>query len=786
MNRKERRAARSAPSGAAAQASIGDAAMQCFAKALREHQAGRAVQAVAAYRQAIALDPNRPEFHNNLGLMLQALNKLPDAAAAYRKAIALAPGMREAHFNLGLALAAMGRPADAAAAYRQALALMPEYAELHYNLANTLLALGDPDAAIDSYRRAIALKPAYPEAYTNLAATLRERGDLGAATAAFRRAAALDPGSAEACNNLGIALCGLGALEEAVAWHRRAIALRPDHAGAYTDLGIALHRLGQPHEAVAAYRKAIAVDPDHAGAHNNLGVVLQELEQLDEALAHYRRARALKPHEAEAVNNQGLLLQGLGRLDEAEAAYRQAVGERPDYCEAVANLAYLRRTLCDWRELDQETELCRGLVRAGARAFDPLAFIAMESTPAEQLQCARQWAAARTGGTAVLAPPPVAAKDRLRIGYLSADLRQHPVSVLTAELFERHDRGRFEIAAYSYGADDGSAMRRRLVAAFDRFVEIGPLPHAAAAERIRADGIDILVDLTGHTRGARLPILAARPAPVQVNFLGFPGTLGAPFIDYVIADPIVAPLSEQQFFDETIVHLPHTFMPSDTTRAIAATTPSRAACGLPETGFVFCCFNNSYKLAPAVFDVWMRLLRAVPGSVLWLSVGNTAARAHLAREAQARGVAPDRLVFAERMPEMADHLARHRLADLFLDTLPYNAHTTASDALWAGLPVLTCRGGSFAGRVSASLLHAAGLDALVAPDLASYEALALRLTREPAQLAAVRARLADNRSTAPLFDMARYVRTLEAAYRRMWEIRVAGGPPESFSVQEPA
>ena len=781
MNRKQRRAARSVPSGAAS-SPLGPAALHAFAQAMHEHQAGRAAQAEAFYRQALALEPNRPEFHNNLGLVLQAQRKLREALAAHRRAIALAPDLREAHFNLGLALAALGRPADAVEAYRRALTLMPDYAELHYNLANALRESGKPAAAIESYRRAIALKPDYPDAFTNLGATLKAQGALGEAAAAFRRAAALNPDSPEACNNLGLALYGLGALDEAVAAHQRAITLRPDYADAHNDLGVALHRQGRPHEAATAYRNAIAVQPNHAGAYNNLGVVLQELEILDEALDSFERARALQPHHSEATNNQGSLLQRLGRLDEAEAAYRQAIGERPDYCDAVCNLTFLRRRLCDWREAERDAELCRGFVRNGARELSPLAFLAIDSTPREQLMCARQWTAAQTDGTATLPPRQPEARDRLRLGYLSADLRQHPVAILAAELFERHDRGRFETFAYSYSPDDGSELRQRLTRAFDHFVDVAALSHADAASRIRADGIDILVDLTGHTRGARPPILAARPAPVQASFLGYPGTMGAPFIDYVIADAVVAPMHEQPFFDERIVHLPDSFMPGDTTRAIADATPSRAACGLPEAGFVFCCFNNSHKLTPAFFDVWMRLLRATPGSVLWLSVGGAAAQTHLRREAEARGVAADRLVFAQRVTSMADHLARHRQADLFLDTLPYNAHTTASDALWAGLPVLTCTGGSFVGRVAASLVQAVGLGELVTRDLREYETLALRLAAEPARLAGLRARLAANRATAPLFDTPRYTRHIEAAYRRMWERWAAGNPPEPFAV----
>jgi predicted O-linked N-acetylglucosamine transferase (SPINDLY family) len=350
-----------------------------------------------------------------------------------------------------------------------------------------------------------------------------------------------------------------------------------------------------------------------------------------------------------------------------------------------------------------------------------------------------------------------------------------------AELFERHDRARFEIYGYSTGRDDGSPLRARLVSAFDHFIDAQALSHAEAAQRIHDDRIDILIDLKGYTGDSRTEILVNRPAPIQVNSLGYPGTMGADFIDYIIADPTTAPLNHQPFYSEAIVDLPHCYQPNDTQRAISATTPSRAACGLPEEGVVFCCFNGAYKLSPPLFDVWMRLLLASPGGVLWLLVSAEGVKANLRREAEARGVGGERLVFGDVLP-LEDHLARHRLADLFLDTAPINAHTTASDALWAGLPVLTILGDSFAGRVAASLVRTVGLPELVAASLADYEAIALELAADPAKLAALKARLATQRGTAPLFDIARYTADLERAYAAMVERWQGGLPPRAFSV----
>jgi len=413
----------------------------------------------------------------------------------------------------------------------------------------------------------------------------------------------------------------------------------------------------------------------------------------------------------------------------------------------------------------------------------PFFLLAIEASPAEQLTCARRWVE-----PFARAVPPLPARsfrerqgERIRLGYLSADFHQHATAHLAAELFERHDRTRFEVFAYSYGPDDGSLMRRRLERAFDRFIDVRRLSHAQAAQRIHADAIDILIDLKGHTLNARTAMLAARPAPVQVNYLGYPGTMGADFIDYIIVDRIVAPPADQTYFSEKLVTLPGCYQPTDTRREIAA-PPARRECGLPPDGCVFCCFNNTYKITPTFFAIWMRLLTHVPGSVLWLLESNELVRRNLRREAEQRGLDPSRLVFAPIRP-IGEHLARHRHADLFLDTLPCNAHTTANDALWSGLPVLTCAGSTFAGRVAASAVAAAGVPGLIAPSLDAYEQTARDLARTPVRLRELRDTLERNRATAPLFDVAAYARHLETAYARMWERWRAGEPPAAFAVE---
>jgi len=662
------------------------------------------------------------------GVRAHGRGRLREAAILYRKAVQARPDLADAHYNLAIAVKALGRLEEAAAAYGCALALRPEWPEALGNLANVLNDLGRRDEAAAAWDRALALRPDWPEGQCS-------RGAL---------------------------LLGLGRPAEAAAACRRALALRPDFAAAHCNLAHALRDVGAAAEAIRAYGKAVDLDPTLADAHAALGHLLLGLGKWEEALAAYRRAAALRPRHAPVHANVGNALRELGRVEAAIAAYRQAVTLDADFAEAFAQLVQLRRHACDWGGLAADEARLLDLARRGRIPVTVFPLLAGPASAADQLHAARRWAAALPSAPA---PEPRPAAGRIRLGYLSSDFRDHPVATLVAELFERHDRAGFEVFGYSIGPDDGSPLRRRLEAAFDRFADLEALSDGDAADRIGADGVDILVDLNGYTRLARTGILARRPAPVQVEWLGYPGTMGADFIDWAIVDPVVAPAGDEAFFSERLVRLPHSYQPTDTTRRLAE-SPPRALAGLPEAGFVFCCFNTAYKLGPALFDIWMRLLAAVPGSVLWLLEGAAPMPANLKREAAARGVDPQRLVFAPRLPA-ADHLARHRCADLFLDTLPYNAHTTASDALWAGLPVLTCKGPTFAGRVAASLLEAAGLPDLVTQSLAAYESLALSLAQQPDLLAELRRRLEENRAAAPLFDTARFARDIEAAYRSM-------------------
>ena len=679
--------------------------------------------------------------------------------------------------------AAMRAVTDALATYDRALAVRPDYADALNNRGLTLDALHQFEDALVSYDQAIALKPDYAEAFYNRGNALQELKRFDEALASYDKALALKPDYAEAFNNRGIALQELKRFDEALASYDKALALKPDYAEAFNNRGNALKELKRFDEALASYDKALALKPDYPEAFTNRGAALQELKRLDEALTSYDKALALKPDYAEAFNNRGNALQELKRLDEALASYDKALALKPDHAHAFSGIADCVNMLCDWRRTTAFADDVIAHVADKKSIISPFTLLGYSADPALQLQCARNLVADKIP----LRPRPLWTgttwrHDKVRIAYLSADFHRHATAYLMAELFERHDRSRFEIIGVSFGEDDKSEMRKRLVAAFDQFHDVRAKSDEEVAKLLHDLQVDIAIDLKGYTQDSRPSILAYRPAPIQANYLGFPGTMGAEFIDYIIADNTVAPFEHQSFYTEKIVHLPNCYQVNDTKRKIAERTPTRQEAGLPETGFVFCCFNNNWKITPDVFGVWMRLLHAVEGSVLWLFGDNESAERNLRTEAQARGIDPARLVFARRLP-LDEHLARHRLADLFLDTLPCNAHTTASDALWAGLPVLTREGTAFAGRVAASLLYAVGLPELVTHSIEDYEALALRLARDPSLLEGYRNRLATNRLTHPLFDTDRFRHHIEAAYLQMWKIWQRGEQPRSFAVE---
>ena len=539
---------------------------------------------------------------------------------------------------------------------------------------------------------------------------------------------------------------------------------------------------GRWNDAERVMARAIELNPRAADALFLRGAALQKLDRHEEAVTCFDRTLALSPTLAEALLNRAASLYRLRRYEDAGDDYSRLIEIDPDYPFARGNRLFCRLQTCDWRLLADESVAIVQAMRAGRRVIAPFDAKALALSPEDELTCARIWATDQVPG-----PTPAYAGARrprstIRVAYVSADFRDGPVATLMTGVFERHDRNAIETIGVSLGVDDGSAVRRRLESAFGRFIELNEKSDSEIATTLRQMEIDIAVDLMGYTEAGRPGIFKHRPAPIQVNFLGYPGTVGGDWLDYLIADRVVVPDDQQRFYAEKVVYLPDLYLPRDTTCTPSSERPTRVEEGLPETGFVFACFNNTYKLNPTMFDIWMRLLKSVEGSVLWLPKSSEAAMRNLTREAAARGIAPERIVFAPFRKAPEQHLARLQFADLFLDTLPYNAHTTASDALWAGVPVLTCRGTSFAGRVAASLLTSLDLPGLITETLADYEAEALRLARDHEALAAIRRTLERQRQARPTFDDERFARHLEAAYRLMWERFQQGRAPEGFAV----
>jgi protein O-GlcNAc transferase len=724
--------------------------MQRIQQAMSFHGQGRWAEAEKAYRTILAQHPSLFDALHGLGVLKAQQGHLHEALELLLAAHHQKPDSTDVLGNLGAIQNALNRHAEALASFEQVLKRKPRDTEAMFNRATVLTDLKRYEEAHSSYDLALASAPNHVQALIGRANLL----------ARF-----------------------LGQYEQALADYDRALMLAPAEIGAILNRGIVLAKLRRFEQSLESFDRVLAAMPGNVDALGNRGSALQALGRTEDALTCYDKALAINPASVEALFNRGNALLALKRYEEASACYERVLVIKPDEDYVAGTHFNTKMLLCDWSHYDDTCARLISALREGRPIIAPFALLGLLSATADHLKCAQLFAANNF-------PAPVErlrqgeryAHDRIRIAYISGDFREHAVAHLLANVFERHDRTRFETTAISLGSNDQSEMRTRLQGAIDRFIDVGSKGDLDAARLMRECEVDIAVDLMGFTGGYRPTILAYRAAPIQVNYLSYPGIVGTDYIDYIIADRFVIPEEQRAQFSEPVVYLPDSYLAYDTKRNISEQIPSRTELGLPEAGFVFFAYNNHYKLTPAFFDIWMRLLHAVEGSVLWLTGANATTMNNLRREAQARGADPSRLVFAPFMKRTEDHLARYRLADLFLDTLPFNAQTTACDALWAGLPVLTCRGETFVGRVAASLLHAVGLPELVTENLADYEALALKLAREPAMLAEIKAKLARNRDTFPLFDTARFTRHIEAAYTTMWETWQRGEPPRSFAV----
>jgi protein O-GlcNAc transferase len=757
---------------------------QILQHGMAAHREGRLIDAERWYQAVLNLKRDDFDSLHLLGVVRWQQRRHEEASKLIKQALRVRPDSAEACANLGIVLQSLDQPADAIAAYDRALVINPRYAKALCHRGDALRTLGKNSEALASYDKALAAAPDYAEAHVNRGVVLRDLSRHAEALASFERALALRPANHEIRYNRANSLQSLGRFEEALRGYDDALAGNPQAAEAHNNRGCVLEKLGRLEEALASFEAALALRPDASDALHNRGNVLLALARPADAVASYDRALALAPQRIDTLNNRGQALLILRRYDEAIVALEAVLAIEPANASASAGVANCRLLTCDWKGVAQVAERARAAARGGDWSrLDPFAALCIFDEPADHLE----YAHAYVHRSIPPAAEPLRSRNasesrRIRVAYLSSDFRNHPVTHLTCELYQRHDRDRFEVIGISFGPDDKSEARARVMGAFDSFHDVRLMSDSAVADFVQGLAVDIAVDLNGHTAGARPGILARRSAPVQVQYLGYLGTMGAAFIDYVIADEIALPRDQQAFYTEKIIHLPECFQISDSARPAPSHFPGRAELGLPETGFVFCCFNNTYKITAAVFERWMRLLDAVHGSVFWLYGANALAIANLRREAQSCGVDPGRLVFAPALP-LAEYRARLTRADLFLDTLPYNAGATANDALGAGLPLVTCVGRGFAGRMGASLLNAVGLSELITNDLDAYEALALRLATDRALLDSIRRRLAANIKTSPLFAVERTCRHIEAAYATMWEIYRRGEAPRTFRVE---
>lgn len=725
-------------------------------------QSGDRVSAASLCEDVLERAPHNPDALWLLGTIYLVSGRPQDAMPLFEKALAAAPGDGATLESLGVAHLLLGQYAAAEDVLRKALSIRGAPPSVHMRLGIALMNQGEHGDAVTHLERAVALEPGNVDAHLNLGQGYASAGDFAAASREFEHVRALDPHHGDALYNLGVTALEQGQRERARSHFEHLLAQSPSYIDARERL-VTMHlSAGRFREAIAHLREIVRLQPDNARTFVRLAGALLECGTLDEAASAAQRARELDPAEAGAYGTLAQIHYLRGELDQARTVLEEGY-ERTTSNGLLGMLVHLLHRMCDWNKWRPLWGRMAAELNRSPDLGSPYWLLFEDTTPQQQLDYTRRWAGDRFGNLpAAQASATRRKSERLRVGYLSADFYEHPVARLIVEILELHDRSRFEIFAYSHGPDDGSAMRARLRAAVDHFTDIAYDPDDRALELIHSHELDLLIDLRGYTMGDRLQIMAQRPCPVQVTWLGYPGGTGAGFIDYLIADDFIIPRGAESAYSERVLRMPHCYQPNDRKRPVAAPL-TRAEYGLPETGCVFCSFNQTVKITPEVFGRWMSLLRRVPGSVLWLLEDNRWATANLITAAGEQDVSPERIVIAPRLP-MAEHLARYRVADVALDTFPYGSHTTGSDALWSGCPLVALCGSTFAARVSGSLLTSCGLPELIAKSFEQYEEIAYRLSTDAALMRDVRARLARARDTAPLFDSVNFTRDLEQLY----------------------
>jgi protein O-GlcNAc transferase len=738
--------------------------------------------AISCYEKVIKYLPQGGGFAM-LGEVYSSQGDYDQAIENFKKALKLNPQDAISHFKMGNALQVTGSLEAAIVSFKKVLEIQPDFAEAYLNMGAALHWKGELEAAIDSYKQALKIKLDYAAAHYNMGNALKDKGDIDAAIASYNKALQIKPDHAEAHNNMGIILQWKGELDAAIDSYKQALKIKPDYAEAHSNMGNTLKIKGDLEAAIDSYKQALKLKPDNADAHNNMGNTLKIKGDLEAAIDSYKQALKIKPDYAEAHNNMGNTLMEKGDSDAAIDSYKQALKNDPNNANAKSQMLCQLQHMCHFCETGvlEDASMHLGI---HTEAVPPFVGLSWGDNAEQQLARSRVWASEKFKQTPLLlSSRPQSRPARLKIGYFSADFYSHATMYLMAGLLRDHDSKQFELYAYSYGRSKTGDLRKRAERDVDHFFDVTDLADREIIDLAHSHGLDIAIDLKGYTQHTRSAVFQYRLAPIQINYLGYPGSMGASFIDYIIADPIVIPEHQRKFYSESVIYLPHTYQPNDDARKISKANTTRTDFGLPEEAFVFCCFNYNYKISPHEFDIWVRLLRKVDGSVLWLMNSNKFAERNLRKEAEQRGIEPSRLVFAGMLSH-SEHLSRHKHADLFIDTFNYNAHTTASDALWSGLPVVTKRGKQFAARVAASLLTAVGLPELITETEEEYERLIFELASDTDKLSAIKVKLAGNRLKEPLFNTKRYTRNFEAGLKAAYSLYFDDDKPQDIWVND--
>ena len=736
-----------------------------FGQAFQHFQNGSLNEAEILVKKILQIDSKNFEAFQILGIIKASQNKPEDAITAFKSALKINPLDGGLQFNLAKAYMDSNQHVNAITIHKNCLKIMPENPDAWINYGTSNRCLGQHEQALQAYEKATELSPNDPEAWSNYAVSLNDLKRHTEALEAYNKSISINCNIPATWYNKGITLEDLGMYLEAVHAYDRAIILQADYPAAHSNRGGALIHLKRYEEAIKSYARALSYKQDDVEILTNYGSALNEVGQYLAALEVYQNALNISPAEQKTLFCQGITLHELGQYDKAISSFEAAKELNPSTPYLLGNLVFNKATVCNWKNYDQNIDEIQAQLSLGNNPIPPFYALSILDSESLQKKVAELWVSDHIKNIVERPFPSKAKSKKIKLGYFSADFRNHAVSILLAGVFESHNKDEFEVIAFSFGSSTEDAMSRRIKSAFSEFIDISNLTDIEVIEIARRMEIDIAIDLSGFTKNFRVQIFANRVAPIQINYLGYSGTMGADFIDYIVADKYVIPEKSRGNYSEKIIYLPNSFMANDSTRAISQNTISKSLLGISEDTFVFCCFNNSYKISPVVFSRWLNILKRTKNTVLWISASNLMAQDSIIEATKKAGLDSNRIIFAKRVTTNEDHLARLGVADLFLDTLPYNAHTTAADALWAGVPVLTCTGNTFAGRVATSLLYAIDLPELVASDPYQYEELAVELANSPDKIRLIKKRLTENRFKSPLFNTLQFTLDLEIAYK---------------------